>query len=151
MTPQIFVLSRMGFLSHNFGSRYASKPIKDSKDMDCNLVSKKSWAKKWLIELDHRARYTSPKRWKHAPLWHHPQRTPNQKQKKFSSIWTRRLADSADGLNASLTQPTGKLWRRKAWWRKWLAWDLGGWKIFAQDSSYNLLLITPLLNLQRQN
>jgi len=36
----------MGFLSHNFGSRYASKPIKDSKDTDYSPFSKKSWAKK---------------------------------------------------------------------------------------------------------
>jgi len=32
-------LSKM-FFSHNFGSRYASKPIKGSKDADYNLVCK---------------------------------------------------------------------------------------------------------------
>jgi len=34
-------LSKMGFLSHNFGSRYASKPINNSKDTDYSLVYKK--------------------------------------------------------------------------------------------------------------
>jgi len=29
------------FLIHNFGSRYARKPIKGSKDLDDSLVSKK--------------------------------------------------------------------------------------------------------------
>jgi len=31
---------------HNFGSRYARKPIKGSKDSDDSLVSKKTGAKK---------------------------------------------------------------------------------------------------------
>jgi len=34
------------FLSHNFGSRYASKPIKGSKDPDDSLDSIKTQAKK---------------------------------------------------------------------------------------------------------
>jgi len=33
------------FLSHNFGSRYANKPIKGSKDSDDSLDSKKIKAK----------------------------------------------------------------------------------------------------------
>jgi len=39
-------LSKIVFLSHNFSSRYAIKPIKDSRYADYNLVSKKkknSW------------------------------------------------------------------------------------------------------------
>jgi len=40
----------------NFGCRYASKPIKDSKDADDNLDSTKLEPKKWLIRLAHRAR-----------------------------------------------------------------------------------------------
>jgi len=35
-------LSKTGFLSHNFGSRYASKSIKGSKHADQSLVSKKT-------------------------------------------------------------------------------------------------------------
>ena len=31
---------------HNFGSRYARKPIKGSKDSDDSLVSKKNWSEK---------------------------------------------------------------------------------------------------------
>ena len=37
------------FLSHNFGSRYASKLIKGSKDTDHSLVSKKNLSQK----MDH--------------------------------------------------------------------------------------------------
>jgi len=34
-----------------FGPRYARKPIKGSKNWDDNLVSKKTWVKKWFIGL----------------------------------------------------------------------------------------------------
>jgi len=40
-------LSKMGFLSHNFGSRYASKPINNSKDTDYSLVYKKNALLDW--------------------------------------------------------------------------------------------------------
>jgi len=49
-------LSKIGFLSHNFGFRYARKPIKGSKDADFSLVSKKTLAKKWLAGLALRTR-----------------------------------------------------------------------------------------------
>jgi len=38
-------LSKFGFLSHNFGSRYARKPFKGSKNSDHSLVSNKTSAK----------------------------------------------------------------------------------------------------------
>jgi len=37
------VFTQFWFLSHNFGSRYARKPIKGSKDSDENLDSEKTW------------------------------------------------------------------------------------------------------------
>jgi len=65
---------KLCFLSHNFGSSYASKPIKDFKDADYSLVSKKSWAK------------NGSQGWRSGPgilgekgenMYRHPQRTPN--------------------------------------------------------------------------
>jgi len=47
-------------------------------------------------------------------LWRYPQRTPNPKRKTFFSISTTRLAESVDGLNSSLAQSAGELWRCKA-------------------------------------
>jgi len=38
-------LSKFGSLSHNFGSRYARKPFKGSKNSDHSLVSNKNSAK----------------------------------------------------------------------------------------------------------
>ena len=35
-------------------------------------------------------------------LWRHLQKTPNQKRKALSSISSRRLAESVDGLDSSL-------------------------------------------------
>jgi len=40
------MLSKTGFLNQNFGSRYASKSIKGSKDADFSLVSKKTLSQK---------------------------------------------------------------------------------------------------------
>jgi len=36
------ILTTVWFLWHNFGSRYARKPIKGSKDSDDSLVSKQT-------------------------------------------------------------------------------------------------------------
>jgi len=44
----------------------------------------------------------------------HPQRTLNPKRKSFLSILSRRFAESGDGLNSSLAQSAGELWRCKA-------------------------------------
>jgi len=35
---EVEILTTFCFLCHNFGSRYARKPIKDSKDSDDSLV-----------------------------------------------------------------------------------------------------------------
>jgi len=48
------------------------------------------------------------------------------KTKTFFSISTRRLAESVDGLNSSLAQSTGELWRCKALQKKWRTRDLKG-------------------------
>jgi len=41
-----YFLSKIRFLSHGFGSRYARKPFNGSKDMDFGLVSIKAGSKK---------------------------------------------------------------------------------------------------------
>jgi len=48
----------LGFVDAEFFTNYgyAGKPFKGSKDVDFSLVSKKTWAKNWLIGLAHRAR-----------------------------------------------------------------------------------------------
>jgi len=43
------LLSKFGFLSHNFGSRNARMLIKLSKDKDYTVVSNKLEPTKWLI------------------------------------------------------------------------------------------------------
>jgi len=74
-------------LIHNFGSRYARKSIKGSKDADHSVVSKKRRAKKWLIGLAPRDRYSWPKgRENIPPLWRHSHRTPNPKRNFFFSL-----------------------------------------------------------------
>jgi len=71
------VLTKIRFLSHDFGSRYARKLLKGSNNVDLGLVSKKTGDKKMvLVGLVPRVRYAGPKKQKHAPT----QRTPNPKQ-----------------------------------------------------------------------
>ena len=101
-------LSKAGFSSHNFGSRYASKSIKGSQNAHYRLVSKKNWAKKWLIRLAPRARHNWPKTRKHAPSMT-TARKPQTQNEIFFLIWARRRAESAEGLNSSLAQSAGEL------------------------------------------
>jgi len=54
------IFTNFCFLSHNFGTRYASKPIKGSKDSDGSLIPKKTLTKKWLVGLASRARKPRP-------------------------------------------------------------------------------------------
>jgi len=63
---------------------------------------------------------------KHAHLWRSPQRTPNQKQKKFFSMSTRRLGESVEGLNSSLALAASNLWPKMREPICWLAWSLKG-------------------------
>jgi len=108
------ILTNFCFLGHTFGSRYAKMPIKGSKDSDDSLVSKKTWAKKlahWisaqgLIKL-------AIKTQKHPYLWRPSKWTPNPNLKLFFSVETRSLAESVDGLNASLAAAAGELWLKE--------------------------------------
>jgi len=43
---RVEILTTFCFLWHNFGSRYARKPIKGSKDSDDNLVPKQNLSQK---------------------------------------------------------------------------------------------------------
>jgi len=106
-----------GFLNHNFGSRYASKSNKGSKDADPSLVSKKCWDKKMSHWIGARGQV---KLAKNAKTSCYPRKIPNLKRKKFFKIWTGRLAASVGCWNSSLTQSAGglalqtfaKKWRR---------------------------------------
>ena len=64
-------LPKIGFLSHNFGSRYARKPIKGSKD----------WAENGLLHWGPGPGKLGQRGRNMPPLWCHPQKTPNSKQK----------------------------------------------------------------------
>jgi len=77
------VLSKTGFLSHNFGSRYASKSIKGSKDADHSVVSKKRWSQKMAQWFGAQGQVNWPKTRKMPPLWSYPQKNLNSKQKMF--------------------------------------------------------------------
>jgi len=69
---------------HNFGSRYARKPIKGSKDSDDSLVSKKNWSEKigsldWHLGPGEVA--------KNTPTCDAPAREPKTKKNFFSWNW----------------------------------------------------------------
>jgi len=55
-----------------------------------------------------------------------PSKPPNQKQKIFFSMSTRRLAESLKGLNGSLALAAGNLWPEKSEPIYWLAQSLKG-------------------------
>jgi len=63
---------------------------------------------------------------KHAPIMMLPTENIKPKTKLFFSISSRRFAESVDGLNSSLAQSAGELWRCKAWTKKWPAQDIEG-------------------------
>jgi len=109
-------LSRIGFLSHNFGYRYARRLNKGSKDADFSLVSKKNLSQKWLVGLATRARQSWPKIRKHPHLRrsHREPQTQNWKKLLFFSTETKRLPESIEGLNSSLALAAGDLWPKSA-------------------------------------
>jgi len=63
---------------------------------------------------------------KYPHLWRSTQRTPNQKQKNFFSMSTRRLAESVKGLNSCLALAAGDLWSKKGESIYWLTQSLKG-------------------------
>jgi len=102
-------LSKICFLSHNFGFSYARKPIKGSKDADFSFVSNKTWAKKMAGGVGTQGQVISAKKQKHPLLVTLPTKNPKPKIKKFFLIWTKRLAESFESLNNSLVQLAGIL------------------------------------------
>ena len=116
------------FLSHNFGSRYARKPLKGSKDLEYTLDSKTTLGQKMAYWVGAQGQVKLVKKTQNHPhLRRHSHITPNAKRKSFVSILTRRLAKSVDGLNSSLAQSANELWRCKAWPKKQPACDLKDW------------------------
>jgi len=101
------------FLGHNFGSRYARKPFKGSKDSDDIPVSKKNLSQK-TGSLDWRPGpgKVGRKNAKTSPVVTSPKENP--KLKKKISVGTRRFSEFLDGLNTSLALLTGKLWLKQS-------------------------------------
>ena len=66
------------------------------------------------------------KKQKHPHLWRSPQQMPNQKQKNFFSMSTRKLAESVEGLNSSLALAAGDVWPKKGESIYWLTRSLQG-------------------------
>jgi len=97
------VLTKIRFLSYDFGSRYARKLLKGSNNVDFGLVSKKQETKKWSSlgwcpesgTLDQKSKNM------------HPHREPQTQNKCWT--YTRRLAEPIEGLNISLAQSSDKL------------------------------------------
>ena len=71
-------LSKIGFLSHSFVSRYDRKPIKNSKDADFSPVSKKRWAKNGSLGWRPRPGKLGQNGQNMSPLWRQPQKTQNE-------------------------------------------------------------------------
>jgi len=102
------------FLSHNFGSRYARKPIKGSKDSDDSLDSINTLSQKVGQLGCHQCQVTSAiKSWRHANIMTSPPENSKPKT-NFFKIWTTILAESVGCLNSSLAQSAGKLWSCKS-------------------------------------
>jgi len=73
-------------LSHNFGSRYARKSIKGSKDADHSLVPKKTLAKKIAYVVGAQGQVNLPKMRKYALIvTSPPKKRHTQTEKKFQS------------------------------------------------------------------
>ena len=85
------IFTQFWFMAHNFGSRYARKSIKRSKDADHSLVSKQNWAKKRLIGLAPRAWWSWQKKRKNT---HHLLCLPREPQiKNEKKIFRSQLED----------------------------------------------------------
>jgi len=102
------------FLGYNFRSRYARKSTKGSKDLDNNLVSKQTLSQK-IGSLVWRpgSGKIGQKDVKSTPTCDDPHNEPQTKKEIFFSFSTSGLAESVDGLNSSLAESTGELWRCK--------------------------------------
>jgi len=75
-------LTTYWFLRHNFGSRYARKPTKGSKDSCGSLVTTQTWAKKLAHWIGAYGRVKQAiKTLKHPHLWCLPGVFPDRKKK----------------------------------------------------------------------
>ena len=86
--------------THNFGLRYASKSIKGSIDADFDLVFNKTLSQKngsmgWGPGTAKGNQ--NFQNFQNMPsLWRHLQKTRTENEKRFSSMSTRRLAESVE-------------------------------------------------------
>ena len=104
------IFTKFCFFVHNFSYRYARKSFKGSKDADFGLVPKKILSQNnGSMDWGPGKGKSGQKKPKHPHLQRSPQRTPNRKRKAFFSILSRRLAESVDGLDNSLTKSPGEL------------------------------------------
>ena len=108
-----WICTQFLFLNHNCGSRYASKPIKPSKDSDDSLVSKKTQPQITCWFGAQGQVNSAKKSQKNAPIITSLTENTKPKTKKDIFIQTRRLAESVKGLNISLAQSAGELWSCK--------------------------------------
>ena len=93
-------------MSHNFGSRYARKSVKGSKDLDDGgLVSKATWAKKMARWVGAQGQVILAKKVKTCDRYDVSPR--KRKKKKVFLVWTSRLAESVEGLDSFLAQSAG--------------------------------------------
>ena len=103
---------KMGFWSHNFGSRHSRRSIECCIDADDHLVSKNSLRQKNGSLVWRPGPVKVGQKFKPPTLWPPPRRTSNPNQIIFL-IETRRVAASVEGLNSSLAIATGELWPKK--------------------------------------
>jgi len=71
------------YYSHNFGSRYASKPINGSKDLDDSLDSKINLSQKMACWVGPHGQVSSATRAKTCPHYDVTQRKPHTQNKKI--------------------------------------------------------------------
>ena len=106
-SEKFWIRPKTGFLTHNFGNRYASKSIQGSIDADFDLVFNKTFSQKsgsmgWGPGL--------AKISKTCLLCDVTSRNPpTENEIRFFSILITRPAKSADGLDSSLAQSPGEL------------------------------------------
>ena len=120
-SEKFWIRPKTGFLTHNFGYRYAGMSIQSSIDADFHLVfnktlSQKNGSMRWGLGP---AKILSP-------LWCHLQKSSHRNGKLFFSILIRRLVESVEGLNSSLALAAGDLWPKNCKPIYWLTRSLKG-------------------------
>jgi len=102
------------FLAHDFGSRYARKPLKGSNDADHNLFSKQNLIQNIFHWVGAQGQVKlAPKSQKHTLIVTSSPENPKPKTKPFFSFSTARLAEYVDALYSPLAQSAGVLWSCK--------------------------------------